>query len=235
MTSQPDSSSSATAGYDPFDCFDDVVGTQGAYLITHPGTPVFQESHDDQFVAELARRLHMTLVGQRNRRQRYHEAADEWRVGFTPPEVRERHRAEYKALLRREGFGTDSSDNDSDGCEIDKDKGGSDINAQVGPGKPVATPDRPKRLPRPRQAHCLPSPPSSAESSLATTHKRKRCVSSDEEEEKEHPAKKQIGFVQEPSTTQQQKSRKRRRSLDVSDEEGGRERSGKVRVVDCNE
>ncbi|KAI0548074.1 hypothetical protein F4679DRAFT_585832 [Xylaria curta] len=236
MTSQPDISYSPTAGYDPFDSFDDVVATQGAYLITHPGTPVFRVAHDDQFVAELTKLLGWAIRGQRIRRSKYHEAADEYRRGYTPPEVREKHEAEFKLLLKIQGFSSDySSDNDSDGYEADEDKGGSDINAQVGPGKLVATPDRPKRLPGPSQAHCLPSPPSSAESSLATTHKRKRRMSSDEEEENEHPAKKQIGFVQKPSTAQQLKGRKRRRSLDVSDEEGGQERLGKVRVVDYDE
>ncbi|KAI1739754.1 hypothetical protein F4680DRAFT_421436 [Xylaria scruposa] len=176
----------------------DVVATQGAYLLPHPRTPVFQKGYDEQFAARLEINLRMVIVVQEIRRHKYGEVADEFRRGYTPPEAREKREAELKAMAEL-WERSDSSDNDSDGCEIDKYKGGSDSNAQVGPGKPVATPDQP---PRPHQTHCLPSPPSSAESSLATTHKRKRRISSDDEEEKEHPAKKQIGFAQKPNTTQ---------------------------------
>ncbi|KAF2807497.1 uncharacterized protein BDZ99DRAFT_80757 [Mytilinidion resinicola] len=184
MTSRPDSPSTTTASQDlPID-FLDIVGTQGAFLVPRAGTPVAQEAYDDQFVAALELHLDAVLTEQICRRVMYHDAADDWPIGRTPPEVKEKRKAELKALEELEGATSDDgSDNDDD-----KDKGGNDIGARVEPGKTVAAPDRPRRPRRPRQAGRFPTPPLSAESPLTAPHRRKRRrISEEDDEEKERP------------------------------------------------
>ncbi|KAF2812791.1 uncharacterized protein BDZ99DRAFT_517107 [Mytilinidion resinicola] len=238
MTSRPDNPPTTTASQDLLiDCLD-IVATQGAYLVPRAGTPVSQEAYDGQFATALKQHLDAVITEQICRSVMYHGAADEWPMGHTPPEYKEKRKAELKAHEELEGATSDDgSDNDDD----DKDKGGNDIDARVGPGKPVAAPDRPQRPRRPRQADWLPTPPLSAESPLATPYRRKRRrMSEEDEEEKERPAKKHVSFAQEVSAaaedavpnTARQKSRKRRRTLDVGDEEeGDKKRPSKVRVT----
>jgi hypothetical protein len=214
----------------------DIVATQGAYLVPRAGTPVTQEAYDDQFAAALEQHLDAVITEQICRTAMYHGAADEWPMGHTPPEVKEKRKAELKAQEELEGVTSDDgSDNDDD--DKDKDKGGNDIDARVGPGRSVAAPDRPRR---PRQADWLPTPPLSAESPLATHRGKRRRISEEDEEEKEHPAKKHVSFAQEVSAAAEdamlnaarQKGRKRRRTLDVGDkEERDKERPSKVRVT----
>jgi len=168
----------------------------------------------------------------------YYGAANEWPMGHTPPEVKEKRKAELKAQEELEGA---TSDDGSDNDDNDEDKGGNDIDARVGLGKPVAALDRPWRPRRPRQADWLPTPPLSAESPPATPYRRKRRrISGEDEEEKERPAKKHVRFAQEVSAAAEdavpntvwQKGQKRRRTLDVGDEEeGDKKRPSKVQVT----
>ena len=216
------------------DCLD-IVATQGAYLVPRAGTPVSQEAYDDRFATALKQHLDAVITEQICRSVMYHGAADEWPMGHTPPEIKEKRNAEVKAQEEREGATSDdSTDNDDD----DKDKSGN-INARVGPENPVAS-DRPQRPRRPRQSDWLPTPPLSAESPLATPHRRKRRRISEEDEEKECPAKKHVSFAQEVSAAAEdamsnrahQKGWKRRRILDVGDEEEReKEWPSKVRVT----
>ncbi|KAF2245140.1 hypothetical protein BU26DRAFT_522255 [Trematosphaeria pertusa] len=145
----------------------------------------------------------------------YRQAADEWPIGRTPPEVKEKRNAELKALQELEGATSD------DGSDSDNNRDGNGIDAGVGPGKTVAAPDRPRR--RPRQADWLPTPPLSAESPLATPHRRKqRRISEEDDKEKERPTKTHVRSAKEVSAaedampnTSQQKDWKRRRTLDI--------------------
>ncbi|MCJ1251338.1 hypothetical protein MMC30_008570 [Trapelia coarctata] len=218
--------------------FLDIVAIQGAYLVPRADTPVFQEAYDDQFAAALELHLDAVSTQQICRRVKYHGAADEWPIGRTPPEVKDKRKAELKALDELEGATSD------DGSDNDDDKG-NDIDARVDPGKTVVAPDRPRPR-RPRQAGWLPTPPLSAESPLITPHRRKRRRTSEEDdEEKERPAKKHVSSAKEVSAeevsataedavpnTLQQKGRKRQRALDVGDEEeGDKERPTKVRIT----
>ncbi|KAJ9129931.1 hypothetical protein NKR23_g12411 [Pleurostoma richardsiae] len=235
MTSRPDSPSTTATSQDLLIDFLDIVTTQGAYLVPRADTPVFQEPYDGRFAAALEQHLDAVSTQQICRRVKYCDAADEWPIGRTPPEVKEKRKAELKTLGELEGATSDDgSDNDDD----DKDKGGNDIDVRVGPGNPVA-PDRPRRPRRLPQADWLPTPPLSAESPLATPHRRKRRRISEEDEEKERSAKKHVSFAQEVSAaakdampnTVQQKGRKRRRTLDVGDEEEeDKERPSKVQL-----
>jgi hypothetical protein len=178
--------------------FLDIVATQGAYLVPRAGIPVFQKAYDDQFVAALELHLDAVSTVQICRRVMYHGAADDWPIGRTPPEVKEKRKAELKALEELGGATSDDgSDNDNDDG---KDKGGNDIDATVDPGETVAAPDRPPRLPTPRRAGWLPTPLLSAESPLTTPHRRKwRRISEEDDEEKERPAKKHVSSAKEVS------------------------------------
>jgi hypothetical protein len=157
----------------------------------------------------------------------YHGAADEWPMGHTPPELKDKRKAELKVLEELEGA---TSDDNSDNEDENKDKGGNDSNARVGPGKSAAAavPNRP----------WLPSPPLSAESPLATLHRRKRRRTCEEnEEEIECPAQKVFREAL-PSidvavlNAAQKKGWKRRRTVEVCDgKEGDKEWPSKMRSV----
>ncbi|KAM7218653.1 hypothetical protein V8F06_005972 [Rhypophila decipiens] len=196
MTSRPDSSSSTATSQDLLIDFLDIVTTQGAYLVPRADTPVFQESFESRFAATLEQHLDAVSTQQICRCIMYRDAADEWPIGRTPPEIKEKRKAELKAWDELEGA---TSDGGSDNDDEDKDKSGNNINARVGPGNPVA-PDRPRRPRRPCQADWLPTPPLSAKSPLATQQMRKRRrISEEDEEEKERSAKKHVSFAQEVS------------------------------------
>ncbi|KAM3065430.1 hypothetical protein ACMFMG_011450 [Clarireedia jacksonii] len=211
----------------------DIVATQGAYLIPCPDTPVFQ-AYDDQFATVLQMHLHALVVAQTARNAMYHSAADEWPMGHTPTEIKEKLEAELKAWDEIAGV-TSDDESDNDNSEH---KGGNSIISAVGRGNTVSAPDRPRR---PHQAEMLPTPSMSAESTLSTPHRRKRqMVSEEEDKEKERPAKKHISSAKEVSAsagdavlnTPQQKSRKRRRNVDMGNrEEVAKERPSKVRVT----
>ncbi|KAI3338905.1 hypothetical protein F4824DRAFT_498756 [Ustulina deusta] len=240
MTSRPDNPPTTTASQDlPIDSLD-IVATQGAYLVPRAGTPVFQEAYDDKFPAALELHLGAVVTEQICRTAMYHGAADEWPMGHTPTEIKEKRKAELKAQEELEGATSDDESDNDDG----KHKGGNGIDGAVGRGNTVAAPDqprRPRRPQRPHQAEWLPTPPISAESPLSTPHRRKRRrVSEEDDEEKERPAKKHVSSAKEVSAaagdavpnTPQQKSRKQRRTVDVGDgEEVEKERPSKVRVT----
>ncbi|KAK3331566.1 hypothetical protein B0T19DRAFT_83150 [Cercophora scortea] len=110
--------------------FLDIVATQGAYLAPRAHTPVFPEPHDGQFAAKLKRQLELVILQQIWRRARYHDAADEWPMGHTPPEVKEKREAELKAWDELAGVTSDGS-SDSEGDDKDKDNR-DDVDAKVG-------------------------------------------------------------------------------------------------------
>lgn len=103
----------------------------------------------------------------------YHEAADEWPVGNTPPEVKEKYQAKVQAIVELWNITSD------DGS--DKENNDNGVGARVGSEKAVAAP---------YQADWLPTPSLSAESLRATPHKRKRRrISEEGDEETERPVK----------------------------------------------
>ncbi|KAI0423864.1 hypothetical protein F5Y09DRAFT_354419 [Xylaria sp. FL1042] len=193
MTSQPDSPPTTAASQEDPDIFD-IVATRGAYLVPRASTPVWPEANDGRFAAALERHLNALLIVQRVRRSKYHDAADEWPIGHTPPEVKEKHEAELKAWDEIAGVTSESSDNDDDDNNKDK-------------GKPVAAPE----------ADWFPTPPPSAESPMATSHKREQRRISREDEKKEASAAAEHAM---PNMAHQ-KGRKRRRTRDVGDKEEG--------------
>lgn len=210
------------------DAWPDVVATQGAYLAPRTNTPVFRDDGYKDFASRLTSNLEGVLIEQECRTNMYHGAADEWAMGHTPPELKEKRKAELEALDALWGI---TSDDDNA-----KAKASNDIDARVGPGNPAA-PEQPQR---PHQADWLPTPPLSAKSPLATPRRGKRRRTSTQDEENGRLAKKHISSAQEVSataedaapTTAQQKGQKRRRTLDVDDEQEGegKERPSKVRV-----
>ncbi|KAF9729840.1 hypothetical protein PMIN01_11773 [Paraphaeosphaeria minitans] len=202
------------------DCFD-VVATQGAFLIPRARTPVFQQTCDDSFVARLERELHAVFTEQICRMKMYHGAADEWRMGHTPPEIREQRAAELKA---QEEFEGQTSDTGSDNTEFGV------TDTEVSPRNPVIADKtrRARKHRKSRQIEWLPSPPPSADSSLdiSCTRKRRRTSEGDDEDaerfagensysnEEVFPARKTALH-----NTSQQKNWKRRRVLEAGDRE----------------
>jgi hypothetical protein len=169
----------------------DVVATQGAYLVPPPRTPVWQKAHDDEFVSELTMRLYSVIqIIQGIRRRQYFEAADEWPINHTPPEVK----AEYEARLaaydekwNRTPGGTTSEESDDDD---------NDTNARVGTKKAVPalgmspTSLKPQKL---RAAGQPVTPPLSADDSPnASYQNRPRRTSKDHDEANERPAKEHV-------------------------------------------
>ncbi|RMD44306.1 hypothetical protein DV735_g912, partial [Chaetothyriales sp. CBS 134920] len=135
----------------------------------------------------------------------------EWRMGHTPPEIKERRKAELKAYDELEGV---TSEDDSD--NEDKDR------VKVNPD------DK------------FPTPPRSADGALVTPHRRKRRKLREGTEEEHMPTKKNISTIQEVSigaedtlsNTARPSSRKRQRTLDKGDEEHGyKQRPSKVRAT----
>lgn len=120
--------------------------------------------------------LDALVVGQTCRSVIYHGAADEWSIGHTPTELKEKRKAELKALEELEDATTsDESDEDN--------------------SKHNASSDRPLR---PRR---LPIPPMSTASPPSTPHRSKRrWVPEEDEEEKEHLPKKHVSSAKDIST-----------------------------------
>jgi hypothetical protein len=124
------------------------------------------------------------------RRRQYFEAADEWPINHTPPEVR----AEYEARLaaddekwNRTPGGTTSEESDDDD---------NDTNARVGTKKAVPalgmspTSLKPQKL---RAAGQPVTPPLSADDSPNASYQNKpRRTSKDHDEANERPAKKRV-------------------------------------------
>ena len=110
----------------------DIVATQGAYLVPRSHTPVFEEAYDETFAAALDEASDTLNMIQQIRRAKYHEAADEWPIGFTPPEVKERRLAELRAIEEMEDVTSDEgSDRDEGGDAIPDGK------ARVEKGRPA--------------------------------------------------------------------------------------------------
>ncbi len=76
----------------------DIVATHGAYLVPRPNTPVFENPHTIHFAIALEQELKGLMTAQNCRRRMYRDAADEWPIRRTPPEVKEKRKAEVKAL-----------------------------------------------------------------------------------------------------------------------------------------
>ncbi|KAI0453498.1 hypothetical protein F5B21DRAFT_279136 [Xylaria acuta] len=154
-----------------FNCLD-IVATQGEYLVPRMRTPVFEKAYDEEFAAALTRGLNALAVVQSARRNMYHEAADEWPIGHTPPEVKERRRAELRALEELE---RDLSDENSDSDEVGSEK------RRAAPGRASRT--------HPQEVRWLPTPPPSTHSLIPAPHGRKRRRVSTGNEEEERPRK----------------------------------------------
>lgn len=171
-----DSSLTTTASTDlPVD-FLDIVATQGAYLIHRPTTPVSHKAYDVDFVTTLEKHLNAVVTQQICRYAMYHEAANEWPIGHTPPEVKQRRDTELRRLEELEVTSNDGSDGD-DECII---------RARSEPGEIVAASARKLR------SAWLPSPSLSVEDSLTTSGKRKRWTMSEEDDEKMGHVKKHV-------------------------------------------
>ncbi|TVY68945.1 hypothetical protein LSUE1_G009486 [Lachnellula suecica] len=78
-----------------------IVDTHGAYLITRPRTPVFQGTYNEEFVSTLENELNHIITQQIWRRRKYRDAADEWPIGRTPPEIKEKRATEVKAMTEQ--------------------------------------------------------------------------------------------------------------------------------------
>ncbi|TRX91112.1 hypothetical protein FHL15_008094 [Xylaria flabelliformis] len=155
--------------------YDDIVATQGAYLIPRPRTPVLQQASLDHFAITLRTSLE-AAIEQGGRMAKYHDPADKWGQGYTPPEVEEKHNT-----TADDGS---NNNNDAESKDKDKDKCGNDIDARFNSGKPVAALDQPRRQ------HWLFSLLASPECSVSAPHGRKRReISGKDDEEKERPAK----------------------------------------------
>ncbi|KAI0545450.1 hypothetical protein F4679DRAFT_462153 [Xylaria curta] len=160
---------------DLLDDYDDIVATQGAYLMPRPRTPVLQEACRDHFAYTLRMGLE-AAIEQRRRRAKFPDPADEWSQGYPLPEVEKKHNTTTD--------GGSNNDHDHDGKDKDKDKCGNNVNARVSLGKPVAA------LDQPRKQHWLFSLLADPEYSVATPHGRKRReISGEDDEGKERPAK----------------------------------------------
>ncbi|KAI3316750.1 hypothetical protein HD806DRAFT_420520 [Xylariaceae sp. AK1471] len=198
----------------------DIVATHGKYLIPPMRTPVFEKSYDEEFAAELAQRLDALTIRQLVRRAKYHEAADEWPIGHTPPEVKERRRAELRVLEELERA---LSDEDSDSDEVSLEKG------QAAPGRASHT--------RLQETRWLPTPPLSTHSPIPTSYERKRRhVSTDEVEERPRKTRitstASVDFLEDTPNMLRGSSRKRRWADDANNErdgDGDRQRYTKAR------
>ncbi|KAL8647821.1 MAG: hypothetical protein Q9210_005333 [Variospora velana] len=207
----------------------DIVATQGEYLVPRAGTPVFEKAYDDEFAAVLARKLKALTIVQIVRRVMYRQAADEWPIGHTPPEVKERRRAELRALEELEGAASNEGrDSDEDNDATTDGRTGSE-KGQAAPGRAFRT--------QPQEACWLPTPPLSVHSHVPTPHGRKRRRVSTRDEEEERPRKTydtsiaRVDSLEEDIPNGSQgKGRKRRRADDADDEgERNRERPNKAR------
>ncbi|KAL8764103.1 MAG: hypothetical protein Q9184_000245 [Pyrenodesmia sp. 2 TL-2023] len=158
--------------------FLDIFATQGIYLVPRAGTPVFEKIHDEDFAAHLSQKLRALVTEQICRRTIYGEAADESPMGHTPPELKQRRKAELKALEEREGA--------SDGSDNSNDNNSDEATGRVAPGQDVA-------ISSPLQPHWLPTPPLSADGHVLAENrvKRRRVPREDEagDEEKERSTK----------------------------------------------
>jgi hypothetical protein len=189
----------------------DIVATQGAYLVPRPHTPVFEKSYDESFATALDRAFNALNVEQLLRHTMYREAADEWPIGHTPPEVKERRLAELRAMDDMEWA---TSDEDSGGDE------GDDVTPYAKTRVEKAPPagERAWRT-GPQEAHGLPTPPLSTCSPLPMAEERRRPL-----DEKEYPRTTRVIPTASPDIREgdkldgsEAKGRKRQRADDIDD------------------
>ncbi|KAI1312872.1 hypothetical protein F5Y03DRAFT_202655 [Xylaria venustula] len=77
----------------------DIVATQGACLAPRGHTPIYTKRDDETFAAQLSLKLRALLIAQACRQIKYGaEAAEEWPIGRTPPEMVEKRKAELDKL-----------------------------------------------------------------------------------------------------------------------------------------
>ena len=202
MTSPLDHDAITTARQNLQKSFD-IVATQGAYLVPRAGTPVWKEPYDE-FATTLEQKLNLLILEQSWRRDMYHEAADGWPIGHTPPEVKQKYQAKVQARVELWGIASD------DGSDNENNDNG--VGARVSSDKAVAAS---------YQADWLPTPSLSAESPRATQYKRKRWRISEEGNAE----------TKCPARTRVNNDRKRQRTLDVGDEEDSKERPAKIRIT----
>jgi len=189
--------------------FPDIVTTQGAYLVPRTGTPVLQKPYDIEFVDKLNMFLDVIVMRQGWRRSMYHSDADEWPIGRTPPELKERRKAELKAMEEL----WDITSDDSSANNEDKDEGVNGIRDD----KKKRTGAAPAQLRTLRQTGGLPSPSLSAEISLATPpYSRKRWrISEEDDEEKEDHARKNVKFAKEVSSSAEDAEARKERNARI--------------------
>lgn len=173
----------------------------------------------------------MINVGQAVRRVKYGKDADEWPMGHTPPEMKERRRAVVRAAEEAwDATSDEASDNDEEGDAV--------VDGRAGAEKGQAAPVLASR-PQSPEAGWLPTPPLSAQSSIPTPHgkKRRQISTGVVEEEEERPGTTHVTSAARVDSPEeviangpQEKSRKRRRADGVDDKgEEGRERPIKAR------
>ncbi|KAI0010073.1 hypothetical protein F4779DRAFT_579196 [Xylariaceae sp. FL0662B] len=144
----------------------DAVASRGAYLLTPPNTPNLGKNSElviENFKAGLTHKLNLLLSRHESRRHSYGNAADEWSLGHTPPELSEKHAAELERVCDLVGGPSPPSDcSDSENPET---------KAILERRKEVAGIwNKPRVDHRPEQhtAGCLPAPSSSDPKSPCT-------------------------------------------------------------------
>ena len=187
--------------------FPDIVATQGAYLVPRTGTPVLEKPYNIEFVKRLNMYLDVLVMRQGWRRSIYRSDADEWPIGRTPPELKERRKAELKAMEEL----WDITSDDSSANNEDKDEGVNGIrDDKKRTGAALAQPRTS------RQTGGLPSPSLSAEISLATPYSRKRRrISEEDDEEKEDHARKNVKFAKEASASAEDAEARKERNARI--------------------
>ena len=78
--------------------YPDVVTTRGAFLVPRGNTPVIDRGYHATFASDLCLRLDALVTAQAVRRARYGDAAEQWPIGRTPPELVQKSKDELKTL-----------------------------------------------------------------------------------------------------------------------------------------
>jgi hypothetical protein len=187
---------------------------------------VFEKAYNENFVVTLTRKLYAIDVEHIVRRAMYRQAADEWPIGHTPPEVKEQYEAEMKEREEQEEITSDDNAN-------------SDHDGRVSSVKGVLASNLPRRS---SQIHELPTSLISADSPLSITAEkcRRRVSDGRDNEQRKHRTKTHATFSKTVNPTENSlpnesrgRIRKRRRNQDVEDaEEVVEERPTKTRVTD---
>ncbi|KAK3303768.1 uncharacterized protein B0T15DRAFT_283675 [Chaetomium strumarium] len=103
MSSSHEAPSQLT-GYGPWPTddlpVDEIIATEGACLHPRPPTPVYWKNVSPDFHRRLCWILRLVKNVQEYRCRKYgKEAAEEWRVHHTPPELRQKYRDELEAMI----------------------------------------------------------------------------------------------------------------------------------------